>query len=101
MSRAGQRPWWTAATAAALLALPACGDEARPAASPSAPSTRAAEAPTARGERVEVPPDEEEETRRNVLEARDAPLAVGVVAPRFSGLPEKTVAVIVFFRGEW
>jgi hypothetical protein len=31
----------------------------------------------------------------------DAPLAVGAVAPRFEGFPEKRKAVIVFFRGRW
>jgi len=38
---------------------------------------------------------------KETLRTRDVPLAAGAQAPRFDGYPEGSLAVIVFFRGEW
>jgi hypothetical protein len=101
MVRARHSAFRLASTAAVFLALSACGDDARPGAPVGKSATPLPEEPAPRGERTELSAETEEETRQNALEWRDTPLAVGAQAPTFSGYPEKAVAVIVFFRGEW
>lgn len=91
-------------TFAVLLALAACGPDA-PRSSPEAPA-RSLPSPTPegaapRGEREVLTEDDEAYHRGQALKPRDTPLAVGAQAPAFPGLPERTLAVLVFFRGEW
>jgi hypothetical protein len=95
---------------ACVLGLAACGDEpVRPAgnASATAPATPAptspppAPKPAAKPEREVLDPSDEPALRAQRLAPRDAPKAVGEVAPAVPGVPEKTLAVLVFFRGEW
>jgi hypothetical protein len=94
------------ALGALALALAACGeDAARPARVPASAAAAGgappAAAPAAPPEREVLDPSEEPALRAQRLAPRDVPKAVGETAPPFAGLPEKTLAVIVFFRGEW
>ena len=69
---------------------------------PTVPAEAApASPPTPRGEREVVSKEAEALQRELTLVPLDVPLAVGARAPRFDGYPEKSRAVVVFFRGEW
>jgi len=82
--------------AAALLALAsgACGKDA-----PGDPAL-AKKTPTLPA-RETIDPAVEAKVREKFLEARDEPLAVGVMAPPVEGVSTGKPALLLFYRGHW